>query len=172
MFERPQYVAYTVRVNIPSDGNYKHKLVAFVGNKYEIAEVAGETPTGSVDGVNTTFTLANSPKAGSLYIVADGVVITDDGNGNLSDGGTVDYGAGSFTLNSAPTTSVVVDYCVYEPDGVVVEEENLTSGVKEVKVMFNGVRYEDQFAKHLTEWDKAMLRKKGIFIEPRVSVNY
>lgn len=74
--------------------------------------VTDETPTGTIDGSNKQFTLANTPvKRNTVSIVPDGgTAITDDGAGNLSDGGTIDYSTGIFTLASAPTTSLLVDY--------------------------------------------------------------
>lgn len=74
--------------------------------------VSGETPSGVIDGVDTTFTLSETPiVAGSVSILVDGTTsVTDNGDGTLSDGGTIDYDTGSFTLVSAPTTSVSADY--------------------------------------------------------------
>lgn len=75
-------------------------------------EVVDETPTGTIDGLNKQFTLANTPvKRNTVSIIPDGgTAITDDGAGNLSDGGTIDYSTGIFTLNAAPSTTLVVDY--------------------------------------------------------------
>lgn len=64
--------------------------------------------------------------AGTVKIVDNGNVITDDGAGNLSDGGTIDYANGVITLHAATTdatisytydNSVVPNYLYPELDG-------------------------------------------------------
>lgn len=65
-------------------------------------------------------------KPGTVKIVDGTTVITDDGNGALTDGGTVDYGTGEVTLAAASTAakiaysydnSVVPNYLYPELDG-------------------------------------------------------
>lgn len=67
----------------------------------------------------TTFLAPFTPiTAGSVVInKADGTVVTDDGNGALTDGGKVDYATGEVTLNAA---SVEGDKISYEYDNSVV----------------------------------------------------
>ena len=88
---------------------FVHDGTSWVKGWYE-----GETPTGDIDSSNKTFTCQNTPTdllEGKLSIVADGGdAITDNGDGTLSDGGTVTYSTGVFILNAAPTTSVVIYY--------------------------------------------------------------
>ncbi len=77
-----------------------------------IKEVKGEIPAGTINGTNTSFTLAYTPiTPGTVSLLINGTTtITDDGNGNLSDGGTIDYTTGTITLAAAPTTSLSADY--------------------------------------------------------------
>lgn len=76
----------------------------------------------------TTYLAAFTPvDAGSVKVVlADGTVVTDDGAGALSDGGTIDYATGEVTLAAAATgakisytydNSVVPNYLYPELDG-------------------------------------------------------
>ena len=61
-------------------------------------------------GTNVTTYLATFTPidAGSIKIVlTNGTVITDDGQGALSDGGTVDYGTGKIVLNAAATDAKI-----------------------------------------------------------------
>lgn len=87
---------------------FKAKGQQYIGT----TDITDETPTGTIDGSNKQFTLANTPvKRSSVSIVPDGgTAITDDGAGNLSDGGTIDYSTGIFVLATAPTTSLTADY--------------------------------------------------------------
>ena len=62
--------------------------------------VENEIPTGTVDAVNTTFTLANTPKEGSLKVYTDGVRLLP----------TEVTGGKTFTVNIAPTSTIVCDY--------------------------------------------------------------
>ena len=60
-----------------------------------------ETPTGLINGSNTTFTLANTPVAGSEHIYLNGIVQT---------GGGVDYtiSGPTITLVTAPFTGETI----------------------------------------------------------------
>lgn len=60
----------------------------------------------------TTYLAPFTPvDAGSVKIeLANGTVVTDDGAGNLSDGGTVDYASGTFTLNTASVAGDKISY--------------------------------------------------------------
>ena len=80
--------------------------------------VVGES-AGLGDGSKTSFsvTLGYTPvRPGTVSIVADSVLVTDDGNGNLTGGatGTIDYENGALTieLSAAPAVDVpvLVDY--------------------------------------------------------------
>jgi len=80
-----------------------------------------EIPTGDVDGINKDFSLSyGNVRPNHVEINADGITITDDGAGNLSDGGTIDYVTGSFSLFNAPTVSVICKYSYKDADVVVV----------------------------------------------------
>ena len=47
---------------------------------------------------------------GSIKIVDNGKIITDDGTGKLTNGGTVDYATGAVTLKTAATEGAVISY--------------------------------------------------------------
>lgn len=52
-------------------------------------------------------------RPGSVNIDVDGTgatIVTDDGEGNLSDGGTIDYATGNITLATAATTDGIANY--------------------------------------------------------------
>jgi hypothetical protein len=69
------------------------------------ASVDNATPTGTIDGSNLVFTLADIPSAGTLKVRADGVVMRN----------TVDYtlaGAVITFIAIAPTQWVECDYKV------------------------------------------------------------
>jgi len=89
-----------------------------------------ETPSGTVDGVNTSFTLLHTPiKAGSVSLLVDGTTtITDNGDGTLSDGGTIDYTTGAVSLTSAPTTSITADYQMSDGDVTSTSTEKIIAG--------------------------------------------
>ena len=60
-----------------------------------------ETPTGAVNGSNTTFTLANVPKTNSLLFMVNGQVLTPGGEDYTISNAIV-------TLNTAPPSTSVV----------------------------------------------------------------
>ncbi len=92
--------------------------------------IDGEMPSGTVDGVNTSFTLLHTPiKAGSVSLLVDGTTtITDNGDGTLSDGGTIDYTTGAVNLVSAPTTSIIADYQMADGDVMPTSTEKIIAG--------------------------------------------
>lgn len=59
-----------------------------------------ETPSGSVNGSNTSFTLANTPAAGSLLLFLGGVLLRGGGEDYSISGTTI-------TMNAAPLTGTV-----------------------------------------------------------------
>jgi hypothetical protein len=61
-------------------------------------------------GITTYLTPFTPVEAGSVKIVAGTTVITDDGQGNLSDGGTINYGTGEIELKSATTEEGTISY--------------------------------------------------------------
>jgi len=70
------------------------------------ASAWGETPSGAINGVNTTFTLANSPVGGTLRLHQNGL--------RLREGASNDYtlSGNTITMNVAPTTGdwLLADY--------------------------------------------------------------
>jgi len=72
------------------------------GGELQVDFAAGETPGGAVNGVNITFTLANSPVTGSLMLFLNGIF--------QKAGGTDDYTiAGStITMATAPVSGDVL----------------------------------------------------------------
>lgn len=65
--------------------------------------IYNEVPTGTVNGSNTAFTLANTPASGTLQLYADGMRMK---------GGGVDYtlSGANITMIVAPSTAIVADY--------------------------------------------------------------
>jgi hypothetical protein len=57
--------------------------------------IANETPTGTINGINATFTLANTPIASTVQLVLNGSIITN-GTGATITGASV-------VFDSAPT---------------------------------------------------------------------
>lgn len=47
---------------------------------------------------------------GTIKVVAGSTVITDDGNGNLTDGGTVDYATGALTFANATAANTTISF--------------------------------------------------------------
>lgn len=84
------------------------------GASISVVSITTEIPSGTIDGSNQTFTVLMPPiSPSSMSILVDSTTtITDDGVGNLSDGGTVNYTAGVFVVSAgnAPGTSIVIDY--------------------------------------------------------------
>lgn len=77
------------------------KTVTFT-YKY-LTEVIDYPQNGSKNGMNNVFSVQNYPiYPGSMSIITDTDIITDDGQGNLSDGGIILYEIGQFVLNSYP----------------------------------------------------------------------
>ncbi len=59
--------------------------------------VDGETPSGTVDGVNDTFTLANTPTSGSVHVYKNGIrQRSGAGNDYTISGGTITFLAGNL----------------------------------------------------------------------------
>ena len=83
------------------------------------ATITSEIPTGAIDEDNKVYTLSKANVvAGTVSIVVDeGAAITDD-TGDLSDGGTINYIAGTFTLFAAPQTSITVTYDYALAEGI------------------------------------------------------
>lgn len=68
-------------------------------------KVDNETPTGTVNGSNTVFTLANVPKAGTVKVYVNGSRMQTTGDYTIS--------SATITFNTAPpTTSIIL--CDYE----------------------------------------------------------
>jgi len=63
--------------------------------------IDNEVPTGTINGSNTTFTLVNTPKSGTVKVWIDGVRF---GPASYSISGT------TLTVDVAPVTTIVVDY--------------------------------------------------------------
>ena len=62
-------------------------------------------------GVSTYLAPFTPIDAGTIKVVkADGTVITDNGDGTLSDGGTVDYATGEVKLNAAAAAGETISY--------------------------------------------------------------
>lgn len=66
-----------------------------------VSIVRGETPTGSINGSNTSFTLAGTPLTGSLRLYQNGIRLNGGGN---------DYSitTATITMTTAPTTGDVL----------------------------------------------------------------
>jgi len=64
--------------------------------------VINEIPTGTINGVNVTFTLANTPTTGKVMLYADGIALTP----------TVDYtiSGTTITLGIAPSSAILAHY--------------------------------------------------------------
>lgn len=73
---------------------------AFISTLFRFNEI----PTGTVNGSNTAFTLANTPRSGTLMLYTDGVRMVP----------TVDYtitGA-NITMGIAPVSTIIADYMI------------------------------------------------------------
>ena len=99
---------------------------------------ATEVPSGNVNGVNKDFTLSHgNVRPNHVTIFADGNIITDDGTGNLSDGGSINYVAGSFSLFDAPTNSVSCQYA-YQEASVTITRIDIKSHPIDITVTTQG----------------------------------
>ena len=102
--------------------------------------IVNETPSGAVDGTNTTFTLLNPPIwPGTLTLTVDGsTTVTDNGDGTLSDGGSINYDTGQITLASAPSSSISADYHQKVWDGIKYQPVALSEEFPEsIEVVFD-----------------------------------
>jgi len=74
--------------------------------------ITNEIPSGTIDGNNTSFQLSQHPVTpGTVTLTVDSTsTVTDDGAGNLSDGGSIDYATGAVVLGTAPSSSLSADY--------------------------------------------------------------
>jgi hypothetical protein len=68
--------------------------------------IYGEVPTGSVNGVNTTFTLANTPSSATVQVHQNGIRL------NVGAGNDYTVSGGTITMLTAPLTGdvILVDY--------------------------------------------------------------
>ncbi|MDR3562380.1 MAG: flagellar filament capping protein FliD [Negativicutes bacterium] len=94
-------------------------VAALFGNS--MAAVSGETPTGTVDGTNTSFQLANSSITGSPTITVNGVTYnqvagtpkaddytTDPANPKIYNQYSIDYTTGKITFGTAPISGATI----------------------------------------------------------------
>jgi len=96
--------------NVPTDGYYLRYTTAsgltwsdVAGGFVEITDIiANEVPTGLINGSNTDFDLANTPKSGTLQVYLNGL-LQEPGSGN-------DYilSTDSVTFSVAPETGDIV----------------------------------------------------------------
>lgn len=71
--------------------------------------------------------------AGSFKLVEGATVITDDGQGTLSDGGKIDYAQGIVTLNAATTADALMSY-TYDNSNVPTAVGDITMGINPVLI--------------------------------------
>lgn len=71
--------------------------------------------------------------AGSFKVVKGTTVITDNGNGNLTDGGTIDYANGIVTLNTALDADALMSY-TYNNADVPTTVGDITMGINPVLI--------------------------------------
>lgn len=124
-FQPEQIIRETVKVNVDNKQqystnynntaidniNFETGIITFsiqpkdtVTFTYEyLTEVIDYPQNGSKNGMNNVFSVQNYPiYPRSMIITTDTDIITDDGQGNLSDGGIILYETGQFVLNSYP----------------------------------------------------------------------
>ena len=78
-------------------------------NKYYDSNVIENQAIGA--GITTYLAPFTPVDAGSVKVVkADGTVITDDGKGALTDGGTINYGTGEITFAAATVEGTKISY--------------------------------------------------------------
>lgn len=66
-------------------------------NGLQLMVVHNETPTGTVDGTNQTFTLTNTPVAGSLRLLVNGVQVADGASDDFTiSGAEITFNAGAI----------------------------------------------------------------------------
>ena len=63
-----------VDTNANTDSRQRRALQRLLASGQIHGHVAGETPAGLVDGANVTYTLAHTPKTGSLQLFLNGVL--------------------------------------------------------------------------------------------------
>lgn len=85
-------------VKVPTQQSVK----AYVDAAIDSSFVYNEVPTGTINGSNTAFTVANTPTAGTLMLYSDGLRMTP----------TTDYSitGTSITMVVAPSTALICDY--------------------------------------------------------------
>ena len=110
--------------------DYENGIITFLIQPKEIVtfdydyliEILDEPQLGSKNGFNNVFSTENCPiYPNSITINLDGNIITDDGQGNLSDGGMILYDTGQFVLTSYPLPLSTLS-CTYK---YVIEQTNV-----------------------------------------------
>lgn len=101
-------VAATGAAAVAARRDHKHAMPAAPGGLTAANFVFGETPTGTVDGVNAAFTLANTPTAGSVSVHKNGIrQLAGAGNDYTISGTTVTFLAGNLPQTG---DNLIVDY--------------------------------------------------------------
>lgn len=71
--------------------------LAVTENGLALDYVANETPSGTLDGTNQTFTLANTPLAGTLVLMVNGLQVTEGATEDFTlDGAEITFNAGAI----------------------------------------------------------------------------
>jgi hypothetical protein len=65
------------------------------GTTITLGYAINETPTGTINGINAAFTLANTPLAGTLMVWVNGLMMLAGGDYNLA-GTTITFVAGAI----------------------------------------------------------------------------
>lgn len=100
-----------LRAAIESDPD---AVASLFGNTIE--RVSGETPTGTIDGTNTTFKLAHGPLTGAPTVVVNGVTYTQvsgtpksyDVDKQPQHQYSIDYATGTITFGDAPPSGAKI----------------------------------------------------------------
>jgi hypothetical protein len=91
--------------NAGTDVRQRRALQKLVAQGGTDASVAGEVPTGAIDGTNADFTLAFVPAAGSLKVYRNGLKMREGGANDYTLSGNVV----TFTADAKPLAGSVVE---------------------------------------------------------------
>jgi hypothetical protein len=82
-----------------SNGSFTQTIPAVTGTLETSAGIFQETPSGTVNGSNTSFTLVNTPVASTLSLVLDGLTLIQGAGKDYTISGT------TITMATAPATA-------------------------------------------------------------------
>lgn len=140
-------------ITLTDNGNGIVTIASTGGSGGNATFVDAEIPSGTINGINASFTLANPPTpAGSLVLVQDGVVLSPGGVGYTLSGANI-------TCTNAPIVNLIAWYRI-SSSGINFADSEIPTGT------INGVNSSFTLAHSPNPGASLMLIQDGILLSP------